>query len=179
MLERDDDTRLGILLYQQTNPLHPLHGLPGNRSPPQTHDGLHRVLPVVQHALRDVGHAPERDARRVVARPLTLESPPAVAIDGTERRRQRPQDAPRHKAHDSGTKTTPPDKNILLVNEHTGKVVSLGPTVTGHTHDKKAADAAQIADPANAMLDKETGVQGDDPDGVLTRQPHKTRRAMP
>ena len=47
--------------------------------------------------------------------------------------------------HYSGKKKTHTDKNLLLVNEYTSKVVYLGPTVAGKTHDKKAADEAQIA----------------------------------
>src|SRR6516164_2654189 len=37
-------------------------------------------------------------------------------------------------------KKTHTDKNLLLVNETTSKVVYLGPTTAGRTHDKKAAD---------------------------------------
>jgi len=65
----------------------------------------------------------------------------------------------------------------LLVNDHTTIVVYLGPTVAGKTHDKQAADAAQICYPTNATLGKDTGVQGYEPAGVLTRQPKKTRIA--
>jgi hypothetical protein len=65
----------------------------------------------------------------------------------------------------------------LLVNEHTTKVVYLGPTVVGKTHDKKAADGVQICYPPNATLGKDTGFQGYEPAGVLTRQPKKNRKA--
>jgi hypothetical protein len=68
---------------------------------------------------------PERDASRVAVTPLALEGTLDLAIDGTERR--------------------------LLVNEHTGKVVYLGPTVAGKTHDKRAADEAAIAYPVGVM----------------------------
>jgi hypothetical protein len=61
---------------------------------------------------------PERDASRVAVTPLALEGTLDLAIDGTERR--------------------------LLVNEHIGKVVYLGPTVAGKTHDKRAADEAAM-----------------------------------
>jgi hypothetical protein len=71
------------------------------------------------------------------------------------------------------------DKNSILINEHTGKVVSLGPTVPGKKPDKKAADEDQIAYPVNATLDKDTGLQGDEPAGVLTQQPKKTPKARP
>jgi hypothetical protein len=104
--------------------------------------------------------APERDASRVATSALALEGAPDEVMDGTERRRPRPTDAAQHKEPDSGKKKTHTDKNLLLVNEHTNKVVSLGPTVAGNTHDKKAADAAQIASPTNATLGKDTGFQG-------------------
>ena len=56
-------------------------------------------------------------------------------------------------------------------------MVYLGPTIAGKTHDKKAADADQIAYPVNATLDKDTGFQGYEPAGVLTQQPKKNRKA--
>jgi hypothetical protein len=80
-------------------------------------------------------------------------------------------------AHYSGKKKTHTAKNLLLVNEMTSKVVYLGPTVAGRTHAKKAADEAQIAYPTNATLDKDTGLQGYEPEGVLTQQPKKSPKA--
>jgi len=121
--------------------------------------------------------APERDASRVATSALALEGAPDLAIDGTERRRQRPTDAAQQQEQDSGKKKTHTDKNLLLVNEHTDKVVYLGPTVAGKKHDKKAADEAQIRYPTNATLDKDTGLQGSEPAGVLTRQPKKNPKA--
>jgi hypothetical protein len=44
------DKRLLILVYQQTAPLYTMHGLPYDRSQPQPHDGMHRLLPVFQRA---------------------------------------------------------------------------------------------------------------------------------
>src|SRR5437773_7534094 len=101
--------------------------------------------------------APERDASRVATSPLALEGAPAGVLDGTERRRQRPTDAAQQQEQYSGKKKTQTDKNLVLVNAYTNNMVSLGPTVAGKTHDKKAADAAQIGYPPNATLGKETG----------------------
>ena len=168
------DKLLFILVYQKTNPLQTMHGLQFELSQPQTHYWIHHLLPVLQQALADLALAPERAASRVASNPLTREGAPALAIDGTERRRQRPQDPQAQRAHNRGKKKAPTDKNILLVNEQTSKVVYLGPTVAGKTHDKKAADDAQIAYPANATLDKDTGFQGYEPAGVLTAQPKKS-----
>jgi len=166
-----------MLVSQKTHPLQTLPGWQCHVRQSPTNSGRHRLWPVRQHALRDRGQAPERDARRVAHRPLAGEGRPDVAIDGTERRRQRPTDATQHKAHDRGKKTTPTDKHIVLVNDPTSTVIALGPTVVGKTHDKKAADEAQIAYPVHATLDKDTGFQGYEPAGVLSRQPKKNRKA--
>ena len=135
------------------------------------------MLPVLQRAFAALGMAPERAASRVATSPLALEGAPAMAIDGTERRRQRPTNAAQQREQYSGKKKTPTDKNLLLVNEHTHKVIYLGPTVAGKKHDKKAADEEEIASPTNATLDKDTGFQGYEPAGVLTQQPKKNPKA--
>ncbi len=176
-LPQMEDKLLFLLVYQKTNPLQIMHGLQFALSQPQTHYWIHHLLPVLQRALAALDLAPERAASRVATNPLTREGAPTLAIDGTERRRQRPQDPSAQQAHYSGKKKAHTDKNILVVNEHTGKVVYLGPTVAGKTHDKKAADDAQIVYPANATLDKDTGFQGYEPAGVLTAQPKKSPRA--
>jgi len=59
------DKLLFILVYQKTNPLQVMHGLQFALSQPQAHDWIHRLLPVLQHALRAMGQAPEREAQRV------------------------------------------------------------------------------------------------------------------
>lgn len=171
------DKLVFILIYQKTNPLQTMHGLQFNLSQAQTNYWIHHVLPVLQQALAALERQPERDASRVAVHPLPVEGTPALAIDGTELRRQRPTDAARHQEHSSGNKKTHTDKNIVLVNEQTGKVVSLGPTVPGNMHDEKAADAAAIVYPVNATLDKDTGFPGDEPEGVLTAPPKKSREA--
>src|SRR5215470_14824108 len=58
------------LVYQKTHPLQTIHGLQFGWSQPQTHDGIHRLLPVLPQALRDLGEAPERDAWRVATSEL-------------------------------------------------------------------------------------------------------------
>src|ERR687895_515745 len=103
--------------------------------------------------------------------------PSHQTLEGKPRRRQRPQDDEVQKAHYSGKKKTHTDKNLLLVNEDTGKVAYLSPTGRGKTHDKKLADEAGINYPCNATLDKDTGFQGYEPEGVITRQPKKNRKA--
>jgi len=173
-LAQVEDKLLFILVYQKTNPLQTLHGLHFGLSQPQTHSWIHRLLPVLRRALVTLDLAPERDASRVATSPLMLEGAPAGALDGTERRRQRPTEAAKQTAHYSGKKKAHTDKNVLLINEYTSKGVYLSPTVAGKTHDKRAADEADLVYPVNSTLDKDTGFQGYEPAGILTQQPKKS-----
>jgi DDE superfamily endonuclease len=166
-----------LLVSQKTNPLQTLHGWPFGVRQPQANAWIHRLLPVLPQALRDLGEAPERDARRVATSDLARAGGPDLTIDGSERRRQRPKEHAKQQKHSSGKKKAHTDKNILLVNENTKKVVYLSPTVAGTTHDKKATDDAQITYPHNATLDKDTGFQGYEPAGTQTRQPQKSPKA--
>ena len=175
-LPQMEDKLLFILVFQKTNPLQTMHGLHFQLSQPQTNYWIHHLLPVLQRAFAALDVAPERDASQLATSPLALEGAPNLALDGTERRRQRPQDAIAHTAHYSGKKKAHTDKNLLFVNETTRKVSYLGPTIAGKTHDKKAADAASIVYPSNATLDKDTGFQGYEPAGILTAQPKKSRK---
>ena len=173
-LRRFEDKLLFILVYQKTYPLQTMHGLQFGLSQPQTHYWIHRLLPVLQRALADLKMTPEREGEHVATSELVNEHAPDLLIDGSERRRQRPQDAIKQQAHYSGKKKAHTDKNIILVNEHTGKVVYLSPMVEGKTHDKKVADEAEIAFPKGAALSKDTGFQGYEPEGVAPSQPKKS-----
>jgi hypothetical protein len=160
VLQRGEDTLLLILVYQTTKPLHTMHALQFAVRQPPANSWLHQLLPVLPHAFAALGLAPERDASRLPTRPAMLEGAPEAALDGTARRRQRPPEAQVPKAHDSGKKKPHTAKNLLWVNERTSQGISRGPTIAGRTHAKTAADAAPLASPTNATLDKETGVQG-------------------
>jgi hypothetical protein len=145
-------------------------------SQPQANYWIHHLLPVLRRAFADVGLLPERDGSEVAHAPAAHEGGSEKAIDGTERRRQRPKNPEKQADHNSGKKKAHPDKNILLVNAHSQKVVYLGAARAGKTHDKKAADAAEIAYPVCATLDQGTRFQGYAPEGVVTRQPKKKPR---
>jgi hypothetical protein len=176
-LRKDEDKLLFILVYQKTYPLQTMHGLQFGLSQPQTNDWIHRLLPVLRASLAELGMVPERDPKAVAGNPLVNEVAPDLLIDGTERRRQRPKDAKKQAEHYSGKKKAHMDKNILLANAHSRKVVYLSPTEIGNKHDKKIADENTIAYPAGATLGKDTGFQGYDPKGILTFQPKKSQKA--
>ncbi len=176
-LAKVEERLLFILVYQKTNPLQTMHGLHFGLSQAQTNYWIHRLLPILQQTLAAIGMKPERDARFVASNPETTEGGANLAIDGTERRLQRPVDPVKQREKYSGKKKAHTDKNILVVNENTRRVIYLSPTVEGKKHDSRAAKEVAIAYPANATLDKDTGFQGYEPAGVLTLQSKKKRKA--
>lgn len=125
----------------------------------------------------EMGMTPERDAAKVAENELAQEERAELLIDGSERRRQRPKNAEKQKEHYSGKKKAHTDKNILLVNSQTRKVVYLSPTEGGQKHDKRMVDDTPITYPSGATLGKDTGFQGYEPKGVHTFQPKKSPKA--
>src|SRR4030095_1439120 len=75
---------LSILVYQKTHPLQVMHGLQFALSQSQASYWIHRLLPVLQHALRAMGQAPERDAQRVETSALAVAGAPNLVVDGHE-----------------------------------------------------------------------------------------------
>ena len=103
---------------------------------------IHRLLAALQGALSDLGLAPEREAGEVATSPLVWEGGTLeLTLDGTERRRQRRQDPRRQQEHYSGKKKAHTDKNLLLVNATSGKVIYLSPTPWLRWPPKAAASA--------------------------------------
>jgi hypothetical protein len=176
-LRSNEDKLLFILVYEKTYPIQTMHGLQFELSQPQVNYWIHRLMPILQESLSEMGMTPEREPQAVAGSPLVNESAPDFLIDGTERRRQRPKDAKKQKEHYSGKKKAHMDKNILLANIHSRKVVYLSPTEFGKQHDKKIADDNSITYPLGATLGKDTGFQGYEPKGVLTFQPKKSQKA--
>jgi hypothetical protein len=164
---------LFILIYQKTVPLQTMHGLSFGLSQTQVNYWVHRLLPILQQSLSEMGMMPERDGQKVATRPEAVEGGANLSLDATERPLQRPVKVDKQKEKYSGKKKTHTDKNLLLVNENTKKVVYLSKTVEGKKHDKKLADESQISYPKNASLTKDTGFQGHNPKGVLNQQPKK------
>lgn len=161
------------LVHEKTYPLQTMLGLQFGLSQPRTNYWIHTLTPVLQQVLQAMGMAPERNGEAVAESAIAQESASDYLIDGTERRRQRPKDAKKQEDLYSGKKKAHTEKNIVLVNSHTKKIVYLGPTEIGKKHDKKMADESAIAYPPGATLGKDTGFQGYEPAGVITFQPKK------
>ena len=170
------DKLLFILAYQKTSPLQTMHGLQFGLSQGRVNYWVHRLLPVLQMSLNELGMKPERVGKKVADLIEASEGGANLSLDASERLLQRPVNDNKQREKYSGQKKTHTDKNLILVNENTKKVVYLSETVEGKMHDKKLADKSQISYPKNASLTQDTGFQGYEPKAVVVQQPKKSKR---
>jgi len=173
-LDRIEQKLLFALVYQKTYPLQAVMGELFGMGQAQANEWIHILLPILKQALDDLGVQPERDPKKFGTkekdRPDALDS----AIDGTERRRQRPKDAEKQALHYSGKRKSHTDKNIIIATVKNKRVSFLSETYPGKTHDKKVADQENIVNPSQMRLHKDTGFQGYEPAVKKTCQPKKS-----
>jgi hypothetical protein len=174
-LDAPEQKLLFALVYQKAYPLQTLLGEVFELSQPRVNYWVHRLLPILKQTLRELGAMPERDPSTFAKHEQDHAEPPEWIIDGTDRRRQRPKSPEKQALHYSGKRKTHSDKNVVVVNAKTKRVSYLSQTYAGKTHDKKIADAEVIQYPREAVLYKDTGFQGYEPDVQETRQPKKSR----
>ncbi len=173
-LSRIEDKLLFVLVYLKTYPLQVVQGELFGLSQARTNYWLHRLLPVLQTALNELGVMPEREgAQFAQAQPKRRKA--ELIIDGTERRRQRPKQPEKQALHYSGKKKAHSDKNLVITNRKSKRVEFLSPTYPGSVHDKKVADQEAIAYPDRTNLYKDTAFQGYEPPVQRTYQPKKNR----
>jgi hypothetical protein len=183
-----EEKLLFILVYLKTYPLQEVLAFHFDMSQGQACHWIHVLSEALRLALGELGHLPERDPQKVkelletyldesrqyeIGTELEMES---FAIDGTERRRQRPSDAEEQKRFYSGKKKTHTVKNNVIVTLGKRRVEYLSGTWEGKKHDKKICDAEGHEFPEGSTLYKDTGFQGYEPAGVDTRQPKKKPR---
>ena len=176
-LDTAEQKLLFILVYQKAYPLQVVMGELFDLSQSSANEWIHRLLPVLRNALTALGVMPERDGRQFARSERGKREPSDYIIDGTERRRQRPKKPEKQALHYSGKKKLHSDKNIVIVNTQSQRVGYLSPTYAGKTHDKKVADREQIAYARKAVLRKDTGFQGYEPNVKHCHQPKKSRVA--
>lgn len=172
-LRRPEQKLLFILVYVKTYPLQVVMGELFGLSQAQVNHWIHRLLAVLRSALDDLGVLPERNPARFGQVQPESGAESKLAIDGTERRRQRPKSPEKQALHYSGKKKAHTDKNVVIVNLHSKRVGYLSRTCVGKTHDKKIADNEGIAFPQDTELYKDTGFQGYEPLVKKTYQPKK------
>ena len=173
-LESREQKLLFVLVYQKTYPVQALLGEVFELSQARANDWIHRLLPILKEALDDLGVLPEREPEQFGQHEKRQAEAPDFIIDGTERRRQRPQNPEKQTLHYSGKKKAHCDKNIVIAHTKTKRIGYLSQTYAGKTHDKKIADAEPIAYPRGTTLRKDTGFQGYEPRGCQTHQPKKS-----
>lgn len=154
---------LFLLVYLKTYPLQALLGELFELSQPRVNYWIHRLLPILQQALDELGVRPERDASHFAQSQAASGDGTRLIIDGTERRRQRPKNPEKQAAHYSGKKKTHSDKNVVIADAQSKRIGFLSGTYVGKTHDKKIADSESISYPPDTVLYKDTGFQGYEP----------------
>ena len=106
-----EDKLVFILMYQKTYPIQSVQGLAFGLSQPRANELIQELTPFLNEALKRLGYAPERDSQAFSKSAATPAAPrPTLQIDGTERRRQRPQNADKQAQHYSGKKKRTPIK---------------------------------------------------------------------
>lgn len=167
-----------ILVYLKCYPLQEVFGFLFGLSQGQANVWIHRLLEVLCLVLEQAGHRPERDPQRLAETLASYETLDFL-LDGTERRRQRPQDPEEQRQYYSGKKKTHTVKNNLIVHAETGRIAYLGQTCEGKRHDKKLADEEAYTFPTNSVLGQDTGFQGFEPLQVVLLQPKKKPKGKP
>lgn len=173
-LRTTEQKLLFSLVYQKTYPLQALLGEVFGLSQSRVNRWIHRLLPILQQALDDLGVLPSREPRAFARQERVCQETPELIIDGTDRRRQRPKNPEKQALHYSGKQKTHSDKNVVVVNAKTKRVGYLSQTYTGKTHDKKIVDTEPIRYPPGTILYKDTGFQGYAPKVQQSHQPKKS-----
>ena len=164
---------LFLLVYLKTYPLQVVLAELFGLSTAQANSWLQRLLPVLHRALDKRGVLPERDGSRVACQSRSAAGSNRLIIDATERRRQRPKSQEKQRRHYSGKKKAHSDKNVLLVNARSERVLYLSRTYPGSIHEKAIVDQEPIAFPEGATLYKDSGFQGYEPPVAKTYQAKK------
>ena len=166
---------LFILVYQKAYPLQALLGEVFELSQSRVNHWVHHLLPLLQQTLEALEVMPERRPSQFALQTGSKRKATALIIDGTDRRRQRPQSPEQQALHYSGKHKTHSDKNVVVVHAQTKRVGYLSQTYAGKIHDKKIADQEALCYPRRTILYKDTGFQGYEPPVGHTRQPKKSR----
>jgi hypothetical protein len=154
---------LFILVYLKTYPLHVVMAELFGLSVTRVNFWIHHLLPVLRDALDQLDVLPQREPVALAREPLTVGKERRLLIDGTDRRRQRPKNAGKQALHYSGKKKAHTDKNVLVANASSGRVLFLSPTRAGAVNDKRVADEEGLTYPPGTTLYKDAGFQGYEP----------------
>ena len=173
-LDRIEQKLLFALVYQKSYPLQSVLGELFGMEQSRANEWLHRLLPILQQALDDLGMMPERDPQQFKSKEKHRADAVHSIIDGTERRRQRPKSPEKQALHYSGKKKIHTDKNVIIATAKKKRISYLSQTYPGKTHDKNVADTENISYPKHITLHKDSGFQGYQPKVRKLYQPKKS-----
>lgn len=105
-LNNDRERMLFVLIYHKSYPLQEMMALLFGMSQGRVNYWIHRLLPVLKDALDELGVLPEREPSKFAQHERAKGSSPELAIDGVDRRRQRPKNEEKQKLHYSGKKNS-------------------------------------------------------------------------
>ncbi len=170
-LQTLEDKLLFILVYFRIYPTQEVQGYLFGISQAQANEWVHRLTVVLNEALGEEQHLPERQPANLEG---VLSAHPSLEflIDGTERPINRPKDEDKQKRHYSGKKKKHSVKNNIIT-ERGGQVVYLSGTYEGKRHDKTIADEEGYRFPPGSKLLQDTGFQGYRPSGITIVEPKK------
>ncbi|MBK8753928.1 MAG: transposase [Candidatus Competibacteraceae bacterium] len=137
ILTKHEDRLLFILFYLKTYPLQEVLAHLFGMSQGQAHFLIYQLSRILRETLKRMDHLPARTSEEMI-RKLAEEEPQDFAIDGTERRIQRPKDPDRQKRFFSGKEGEHTVKNVIVSGLLDQQVKYLSPTQEGRKHDKKS-----------------------------------------
>ena len=138
-LHKAEQKLVFILIYLKTYPTFDVLGFLTGRERSRACRWVHRLLPVVEHALGRHAVLPKRQIRTPEEFFELFPEAKDAFIDGTERRVEKPKKKKKQNKLYSGKKKGTTRKNIIVADEKR-RVLVLSPTKSGRRHDKRLAD---------------------------------------
>lgn len=166
------DKLIFILVYVHVYPTQEIQGVLFGLGQSQASAWAIRLLPVLQAAL-------QREVALPARRPATMDDlrqhcPDLIfLLDATERPIPRPGETARQTAHYSGKKKRHTVKNMVLSDQTGQRVLYLGATTRGSTHDKTLAEADAPPFPPESRGAADLGYQGYSPPNLQLTLPIK------
>lgn len=158
-LSKPEDQLLFILFYFKTYPLQEVLGHLFGISQSVTNTWIYRLSEVLRDTLDQADQLPARLPQAMLDR-LAGETAQALAVDGTERRRNRPQDEALQEAHYSGKKKAHTLKNSVIPGLVDRRVKGLGQTREGRVHDKRLIEEDGFEVPPGCQVFGDSAYQG-------------------
>jgi len=166
------DKLLFILVYVHLYPIQEVQGVLFSLGQSQASDWAIRLLPVLQAALGREVALPARPP--ATAEALAAQCPDLLfLLDATERPIPRPGQAESQKNHYSGKKKRHTVKNTIACTAKGRRIVYVGHTEQGKTHDKTLAEADAPPFPPDSRGAADLGYQGYSPPNLQLTIPLK------